>query len=117
MKSTDVSNRNRLMRQSPSGRQLQMPMLFLTSKRQLAHEFSSFYLFEGMGSFSQFQRRREARADSWQKDWEECFSPEPTDPNMIVEAYRRVMVVFAHDVGVHVEFVIPNAGRVPMNRR
>ncbi len=66
---------------------------------------------------TQFQRRQESRVGTWKQEWEDCFSPEPTEPGQILGAYRKVMEALARDVGVHAEFVIPNAGRVPSGVR
>lgn len=64
-----------------------------------------------------FQRRRESCLRTWEEEWEDCFSPVATAPNQIFGAYHKVMEIFAKDIGVHAEFVIPNAGRVPIGVR
>lgn len=66
---------------------------------------------------TQFQRRQESREATWKPEWAHCFSPETTEPGKILAAYRHVMEALARDIGVHAEFVVPNAGRVPHNVR
>jgi hypothetical protein len=64
---------------------------------------------------TRFERRRDALATKWIVDWETCFSPNPTDPGDVREAYRRVMAAFAVDIGVNGAFVIPHSGETPEN--
>jgi len=65
---------------------------------------------------TQFQRRKEARAD-WKTDWEKCFcdANAVSDPKEIKDAYASLMKVFADDIGVHVSFAMPSLGRLPNN--
>ncbi len=62
-------------------------------------------------------RRREARSNDWKTDWDEYFSANVADPSEIRAAYKRVMEVFAQDIGVHTTFAVPVSGRVPANVR
>jgi hypothetical protein len=63
------------------------------------------------------QRRREARAKDWKTEWDEYFSESVADTAEIRAAYKRVMEVFAQDIGVHATFAVPVSGRVPANVR
>jgi len=62
-----------------------------------------------------FERRREARGKEWKSDWESNFSDDVSDPKSIRAAYKKVMAIFAEDIGVHSSFVIPSSGRIPAN--
>jgi hypothetical protein len=62
-----------------------------------------------------YVRRREARADSWETEWNTRFSDKPTPPEEIRTAYKRVMDAFAHDIGVNSSPVVPLSGAVPAN--
>lgn len=62
-----------------------------------------------------YQRRHESRDSNWKKDWEHCFSPNVTDPDKIVDAYKLVMDSFTKEIGVHAEYNVQNTGKVPEN--
>lgn len=62
-------------------------------------------------------RRREARPKDWKPEWENLFSAHVADTAEIRAAYKRVMEVFAQDIGVHATFAVPVSGRVPENVR
>jgi hypothetical protein len=62
-----------------------------------------------------FLRRREARDSDWNKEWENCFSSNTTDPSSIRAAYHRIMESFSEDIGVHPTFSVPPSGRPPLN--
>jgi len=62
-----------------------------------------------------FERRRQGRASDWKPEWDQCFAGETTDPEVVREAYNRVMRAFGGDIGVHPQFVVPPTGRPPSN--
>lgn len=64
---------------------------------------------------TQFQRRQEAKGTEWKVEWNECFSENNSvsDPQLIKDAYKKIMEIFALDIGVHPSFVVPHSGRIP----
>jgi hypothetical protein len=62
---------------------------------------------------TQFSRRKEHRAE-WNAEWEDCFAPnDAIDPRAVQDAYRNVMQIFARDIGVNPEFVLPKSSNIP----
>ena len=51
--------------------------------------------------------RKVAQADAWEDEWNDMFSNEPTEPEVIGLAYQRVMRAFAVDIGVQEVFSVP----------
>jgi len=62
-----------------------------------------------------FLRRRDARPGDWESEWEENFSSEATDPQVVRAAYQHVMEVFSKDIGVHATYLVPPSGSPPTN--
>jgi hypothetical protein len=60
-------------------------------------------------------RRSQAFGDKWKTEWNAFFSDKASDPKQIREAYQTIMNVFAKDIGIHEDYTIPPAGRVPQN--
>jgi len=61
------------------------------------------------------QRRREARQNDWKAEWNEYFAANVASLDEIRLAYKRVMEVFAQDIGVHAAFSVPISEKVPTN--
>lgn len=64
-----------------------------------------------------FERRQEACQNEWKVEWNEYFSIVPSDPKAIRIAYSEVMQLFAADIGVNSDVIVPRSGRVPNNIR
>jgi hypothetical protein len=66
---------------------------------------------------SHFLRRKQARAEDWKLEWDDCFGTSISEPADIRKAYKDVMEAFATDIGVHQSFVVPNTGHIPLHVR
>jgi hypothetical protein len=64
---------------------------------------------------TQTQRRREAT--QWRQEWEEMFSEKISDPQLIRQAYMKIMASFKTDIGIHDAKSLPLPGRPPANIR
>jgi hypothetical protein len=62
-----------------------------------------------------FERRQQSRPNDWKAEWDALFSNAVSEPAKIRSAYKRVMEVFAEDIGVHSTFTVPPPGRVLLN--
>jgi hypothetical protein len=97
--------------------------LFSESFHTVCAEFQNlcFETYTGWGRDAllrtQWQRRKEARANGWKQEWVDCFTDSVSDPQIVRSAYRKVMEAFAVDIGVHPSFVVPHSGGVPGNIR
>jgi len=60
-----------------------------------------------------YLRHQQAKNGGWASEWADCFSDKASDPEEIHGAYNKIMSVFANDIGVHTQYVIPSSGRVP----
>lgn len=60
--------------------------------------------FQGWGRDARLrtmmQRRKDAAGEAWKAEWDECFCANATPPEEIRRAYRRVMLVFSHEIGL-----------------
>lgn len=63
-----------------------------------------------------FLRRMNAHS-AWDPEWQAyfCEPDEISDPEDVRIAYATIMSVFATDIGVHPEAIVPSAGAVPIN--
>lgn len=48
-----------------------------------------------------FHRRRDARPEDWNEDWEKCFSDRRSEPAVVRAAYARLVAVFSSELGVN----------------
>jgi hypothetical protein len=64
---------------------------------------------------TQFNRRKEAWNKEWLPEWEAYFSAHATEPTELRTSYKRLMNIFARDIGVNEAAVITDSGRVPNN--
>lgn len=76
-----------------------------------------FHTYSGWGTDARlrtkFDNRQKARPNDWKTDWSNCFSAEVSNPSEIRAAYKKMMEVFACDIGVHSSAVVPLTGRLP----
>lgn len=80
-----------------------------------------FEIYTGWGRHallrSKYERRREACGTTWNVEWNAIFGTDVSHPDDVRAAYQRVMNVFAQDIGVHPQFIVPDSGTVPSNIR
>ncbi len=95
----------------------------LMSKEFFDHciEFMSicFDTYNGWGEDAKlrtnWRRRKEYSSFDWSESWELCFSNDIVDPEVIKQAYKKIMERFTHDIGVNPSAPLTITGGIPIN--
>jgi hypothetical protein len=64
---------------------------------------------------TKISRRQQAQSGKWQNDWDELFSGNVAELDILRAAYSEIMSIFARDIGVNASFVLPLPGAPPFN--